>query len=379
MLFNRILIFHNNRFHYYLHSALPFEFFLVIWTLATGIFPYYFKFFTAFTYWWMGIAGAFGLLLSVVFHQLICTQLKSVLGLRCRDITFFLFSGVEEITEKDECVAEEMVIGFCSILLYLVMAFLMQGLVIIGQSLIFPLEVLGVIEFVRMANIVIAIVNIVPIIPSDGVLILMGILKLFNIKLNEVRRLLTELAIIIGLILIAAGMLIGVKGNLQGGVWWILWGEYFRECGFLIKRKSIIKKNLQKDTARSVMSTDPVFVKPETRVDVFIEKYLYRHHFKMYPVVNSQGVICGMVFPQTVFKLSQSEWCETTIADIAVKQIQDVVVHEDMDVLSIITKMYQTSQSRMSVVDKEQRLLGIIVLKDIMKYLTIKMNGQKNH
>jgi len=43
---------------------------LIVWSLAKGLFPVYFKNFSAQTYWWMGIAGALGLFVSIVFHEL---------------------------------------------------------------------------------------------------------------------------------------------------------------------------------------------------------------------------------------------------------------------------------------------------------------------
>ena len=43
---------------------------LVSWSLAKGLFPHYYKGFSNEIYWWMGIAGAVGLFVSIVFHEL---------------------------------------------------------------------------------------------------------------------------------------------------------------------------------------------------------------------------------------------------------------------------------------------------------------------
>ena len=42
---------------------------LIMWSLATGLFPYYFKGLPTTVYWWMGMIGATGLFLSIVFHE----------------------------------------------------------------------------------------------------------------------------------------------------------------------------------------------------------------------------------------------------------------------------------------------------------------------
>ena len=42
---------------------------LVVWSLASGLFPAHYKGLSKETYWWMGIAGAFGLFVSIIFHE----------------------------------------------------------------------------------------------------------------------------------------------------------------------------------------------------------------------------------------------------------------------------------------------------------------------
>ena len=42
--------------------------FLITWSLAQGLFPYYFKDLASTTYWWMGIFGAVGLFFSIIFQ-----------------------------------------------------------------------------------------------------------------------------------------------------------------------------------------------------------------------------------------------------------------------------------------------------------------------
>ncbi|MBD3305607.1 site-2 protease family protein, partial [candidate division KSB3 bacterium] len=43
---------------------------LITWSLAQGVFPYYYEDLSASTYWWMGLFGALGLFASIIFHEL---------------------------------------------------------------------------------------------------------------------------------------------------------------------------------------------------------------------------------------------------------------------------------------------------------------------
>ncbi|KPJ68781.1 hypothetical protein AMJ44_05470 [candidate division WOR-1 bacterium DG_54_3] len=65
--------------------------FLITWPLAQGLFPYYIKGLSTATYWWMGIIGALGLFLSIIFHELSHSLVARRFGLPIKGITLFIF------------------------------------------------------------------------------------------------------------------------------------------------------------------------------------------------------------------------------------------------------------------------------------------------
>ena len=73
---------------------------LVTWSLAKGLFPYYYRNLPEMTYWWMGIAGAFGLFVSIIFHELSHSLVARQYGLPIGGITLFIFGGVAEMEEQ---------------------------------------------------------------------------------------------------------------------------------------------------------------------------------------------------------------------------------------------------------------------------------------
>ncbi|MGZ5454655.1 MAG: site-2 protease family protein, partial [Candidatus Aminicenantales bacterium] len=64
---------------------------LIVWSLATGLFPVWYKGLDKADYWAMGVAGAVGLFLSIVFHELWHSLIARRFGLNMRGITLFLF------------------------------------------------------------------------------------------------------------------------------------------------------------------------------------------------------------------------------------------------------------------------------------------------
>ena len=72
---------------------------LITWSLATGLFPEYYKDLPRAAYWWMGLTGAVGLFLSIIFHELMHSLVARSYGVSMKEITLFIFGGVAHMEE----------------------------------------------------------------------------------------------------------------------------------------------------------------------------------------------------------------------------------------------------------------------------------------
>ena len=73
---------------------------LVVWSLATYVFPSGYKNLQVQTYWLMGVAGAVGLFLSIIFHEIFHSLVARRFGIQMKGITLFVFGGVSEMGEE---------------------------------------------------------------------------------------------------------------------------------------------------------------------------------------------------------------------------------------------------------------------------------------
>src|SRR5690606_31584869 len=73
---------------------------LITWSLATGTFPYFVEGQSPTVYWWMGLAGAIGLFISILAHELGHSVVARQFDLPMRGITLFIFGGVAEMTKE---------------------------------------------------------------------------------------------------------------------------------------------------------------------------------------------------------------------------------------------------------------------------------------
>ena len=71
---------------------------LIVWSLSAGLFPLFFPELPTATYWLMGLAGAFGLFFSILFHELSHSVVGRRFGMEIEGITLWIFGGIAEMT-----------------------------------------------------------------------------------------------------------------------------------------------------------------------------------------------------------------------------------------------------------------------------------------
>ncbi|MBN1578475.1 MAG: hypothetical protein JW913_18075 [Chitinispirillaceae bacterium] len=73
---------------------------LIVWSLATGVFPHYLAGRSPQAYWWLAIAGALGLFASIIVHEFSHSLVARRFGLPMEGITLFIFGGVAKINDE---------------------------------------------------------------------------------------------------------------------------------------------------------------------------------------------------------------------------------------------------------------------------------------
>ncbi|HSF39302.1 MAG TPA: CBS domain-containing protein, partial [Thermoanaerobaculia bacterium] len=103
-----------------------------------------------------------------------------------------------------------------------------------------------------------------------------------------------------------------------------------------------------------------------------VKDYIYRYHFKMFPVVDDAGRLVGCVTTRQVKELPHEEWDRQTAGALALRCGPENTVQADTDAMAALSAMSRTGVSRLMVVDGD-RLLGILALKDLLRFFSLKM------
>jgi CBS domain-containing protein len=233
------------------------------------------------------------------------------------------------------------------------------------------LPVVGVIHYLSTINGLLAAFNLIPAFPLDGGRVLRSILWGLKGNVRWATRVSSWIGEAFGILLIALGVLSVVRGNFIGGMWWFLIGMFLHNAAKMSYRQLMVRKALEGEPIRRFMEPNPVTVPPSISVEELVEDYIYKYHFKMFPVVDSERLI-GCVTTKQVREIPRAAWSQRMVRELAAECSMENVIEPGADAIKALSIMSRTGNSRLLVMEKGH-LLGVITLKDLMKFLALKV------
>ncbi|MBI2857550.1 MAG: site-2 protease family protein [Chloroflexi bacterium] len=359
---------------------------LVAWMLAKGLFPFQVAGLSQSTYWWMGVAGALGLFVSIVFHELWHSLIARRYKLQMKGITLFIFGGVSEMTEEPENAKVEFWMAIAGPLSSLALAAIFYGLSLMltnGTVLpqFSPFSVLPefasgtspvtvVLYWMGFFNVALAIFNIVPAFPLDGGRVLRAAIWAFDKDIVKATKIAAFIGSAFAVILIVFGLYGVLRGQLAY-LWNVLIGWFLWTAARTSYQQVLVRKGLEGMTVQRFMQANPVTVSRSLSVERFVEDYIYKHTFKMYPVVDGERLF-GCASLQKVRDLPRDEWPRKTVGEIAGDCSSENTIEPSASATQALSKMSRSGHSRLIVVEG-QRLVGIITVKDMLQFLNSKL------
>lgn len=101
-----------------------------------------------------------------------------------------------------------------------------------------------------------------------------------------------------------------------------------------------------------------------------VKEHLYRSLHDIYPVVEHSRLI-GSISSKQIVEIPREEWTRLTVRDVAAPCSKDITVGIDTGALTTLSIMNRTGNSRLLVMDAD-RLVGIVTLKDLLRFLALK-------
>ena len=345
---------------------------LISWSLGAGWFPAQYPELSTYAYAWMGIAVAVGVFFSIVFHEFSHSVVARHYGMPIRGITLFIFGGVAEMESEPPDPKAEFLMAIAGPISSFLLAALLWAAASIADGAAWPQPVAGVLSTLAVINFTVAVFNLAPAFPLDGGRVLRAALWHWRRDLKEATFISSRIGRGFGTALMILGVIAFVGGNLIGGMWWFLIGIFVRGAASSSYQQLVLKDMVEGQPVRRFMRSEPVTVAPSLSIAEWVEDYVYRHHYKMYPVVDGSRLL-GCVTVDSLQGLKLDDWPTTKVADLMEDRSESNTVAAGMDTMALLTNILKPAgRSRFMVVD-DDRLVGIIALKDLLEIISLKL------
>ncbi len=343
---------------------------LITWSLAASYFPHLYPALPRGEYWWMGVAGALGLFGSIVAHELCHSLVANYYRLPMRGITLFIFGGVAEMGDEPQNPKVEFLMAVAGPVSSVLLGLLFYAVARVAMG--GPVEAQGIFAYLSWINLALAGFNLIPAFPLDGGRILRA--ALWRWKRNLLRA--TAIASAIGsgfaFALIALAIYELFAGFVVLAIWYFLIGTFLRNASRASYEQTQLRTALAGESVRRFMHPDPVAVPQDISLRQFVDDYLYRYDFRVYPVVRESQELVGCVTGSDVKEVPTSEWEQVRVAEVAKPCTGANTIDPDADALKALEKMRE-AEGKGLLVTERNRLLAVVSARDIVRYLSAKL------
>ncbi|MCP1337368.1 site-2 protease family protein [Futiania mangrovi] len=343
---------------------------LVTWSLAAGYFPTSLPGLDTRTYWTLGILGMAGLFLSLIIHEFSHSIVARMGGMKIEGITLFLFGGVAEMKDEPPSALTELVMAAAGPAASLVLAFLFWAVAAITGPGLIGEPGAALLLYLATINLVLALFNLVPAFPLDGGRMLRAWLWMRSGDIRKATRVAAGIGDAFGVFLVVVGIFNAFTGNVIGGLWLVLIGFFVRAAAAGAHQNVEMKTALSAGTVADFMTPDPVTVEAGLTLDTLVDRHILGQHHGAFPVLRD-GRLVGLVESRQAGAVAREEWPRTRVADVMAPVTAENSAAPGDGAWEALQKMQTTRARRLLVVD-QGRLMGLVSLSDIARYLMLK-------
>jgi Zn-dependent protease len=340
---------------------------LIMWTLATGIFPDQNPGLGDNSYFAMAVAASFGFFASILLHELGHAVQARRDGMEIDGITLWLFGGVARFTGMFPTAGAEFRIAIAGPLVSLLLAVgLLGGTWLPGLAE--PVD--GVLAWLGIINAALLIFNLIPALPLDGGRMLRAALWQWKGDLQSATRLAAGAGRILAIGMIVVGLGLAVMGEGIDGVWLALIGWFVLQAAGA--EAQMVRRVPQAGHPRvgDMMDTDPVTTRPELTLDEFSRLAGVDLDHDAYAVLDD-GRPVGLIPTSRLTEVPRDDWTRRTVGEamLGLAQVPPLSAEASLD--DAMEALRRSPVRRVLVVDGE-RLVGLLSLDDVARTLGLR-------
>ena len=323
------------------------------------------------TYWLMGLVTALAFFACILLHELGHAVVARSRGIPIRGITLFLFGGVAEISGEPASAGTEFLMAIAGPAVSVLLAAVFWLMAMLGYQGDWPHPLVIVLGYLGAINALVLVFNLVPAFPLDGGRVLRSILWGVTGDLRKATYWAAAAGQAFAWLLLGWGVLQFFTGNWLQGIWTGLIGLFLNSAAQSGYQQVLIRETLEGEPVRRFMNPNPITVPPSVDLQHWIEDYVYRYHHRAFPVT-TDGRLEGVITTHSMNGLPRGEWAKHTVAELMTDDLRGVTISADADAMEALGKMQRSGISRLLVTDGA-RLVGLVTLKDLLHFLSLKL------
>lgn len=345
------------------HWSWLFIFAIVVWSLASELFPATYPGLEGSTYLAMAAVAALVLFTSVLLHELGHALRALREGLPIDGITLWLLGGVAKMRGNPPSPGSEFRVAICGPAVSLALAAGFGAAALAGDRLDWPDAAQGVIDYLARINLLVLAFNLVPALPLDGGRVLRSWLWWRQQSFIAATRSAARAGRAFGILLIAIGLL-GLFGGGPGGIWFAFLGWFMLQAAQSETAMAESRRALAGTRVGDVMTRDPSVVAADLSVADFVEGIGPGRRFSTYPVVD-HGQPKGVVSLRTALAVPMPDRPQRRVTDVMTPLADVPTVSSDDEVLDVIPRL--DGGARRALVIHGGRLVGVLSGTDIAR------------
>jgi Zn-dependent protease/CBS domain-containing protein len=340
---------------------------LIVWTLATGIFPQTNEGLGDGTYVAMAIFAALLFFGSLLAHELGHALQARREGMEIDGITLWLFGGVARFKGMFPSAGAEFRIAIAGPLVSLLIG---GAFALLAWAASLPAAVDGVAFWLGYINLTLLIFNLLPALPLDGGRVFRSILWAAKGDFGWATRVAAGVGRGFGYLFIAGGIALFIFQGAFSGAWLAFVGWFLLQAAAAEDRYLLARQALRGLRVRDLVVREPVTVRDDLTISRFMDEIVWKSRHTTYPVTDNWHAL-GLLPFRRVAEVPRTEWDSRTVRDCMLPLEQVPVVSPDEELFDAAAELAESDINRALVIDGD-RFVGLLSATDVARALEIR-------
>lgn len=306
---------------------------------------------------------------SVLGHELSHAIVARRNGVNVSQVSLFIFGGVASLDEEAPSARAEGLIAAAGPLASALLGagFLGVAYVVRGPDGQLPNIVYWTCNWLGLSNVALAVFNLVPGFPMDGGRILRAVLWGITKDFMRATRVASVVGRIVGQLVIVAGIIWSVQGDVIDGIWLVLIGWFLSRAASLSYKQAALERLVDGIHVGDVMEANVPVVNPGLTLDTLADQHLMSGQSGFYAVTRGDQLV-GTIDVDQIRRVPRAQWTTTRVGDVMRQGESIVTLTEPQPIMDAVNRFEQSAAAALPVVavDDARLLRGMITREALL-------------